>query len=219
MVRLLGLIVLVATVALVLLVQLGAPKTLSKEELDTLWEEMVRREDYRSIEYHDRGTSSMPTSGTIFEGMISVQEAREVNLWAFFGLSGGGGWEIDGRLEAEVPIEAGLLQLYSKAITYWVPGFLLSGAWYDDTQYPIWEFRLLLRDPVQRQKIQILKRTPIDAGDVILPPPLGERTPRGELRHDAARQVAVVQISGVHHPMSVEVPLSASSPAAEGDKE
>ena len=133
---------------------------------------------------------------------------------------------IRGQLEAEIPIKERVLQLYSKATSKWSPGFAFI--WmpgYDPKQYPQWEFRLILRSAVNRQQIHTLKSVFLQPGDVLptfdekghsIKELVGQRVPRGELRYDQTRSVAVILILGVHHPLSVEVPLSKLPAPAEG---
>lgn len=169
--------------------------TLSHEEVEALWEGLLKKEEYRSIEYLNRKYEAPTTDKKLDEPKIIVIEGREAYLWGFFGMSEGGGWAIKGQLEAETSVPEGLLQLYSKASTYWWPGFILIEPWYDLDKYPKWEFRLILRNPVRRQEIQTLKAIPVPPKEVIrglpgakgIPPPgeelcpLGQRCPRGEL--------------------------------------
>lgn len=214
----------------VLVADSSAAKTLSREEVDIIWEDLLRDERYEAVEF----STLESETPTIFkfrdEGFkdkaIVVSEGREGYFWDFFGLSGGGGWTVEGRLEAEVPTKQGILQLYSKSTAKWSPGFLFI--WmpgYDPKQYPQWEFRLILRDALKRRQIRPLKSVFLSPGDVLptfdekghsIKELVGQRIPRGELRYDAARQVAVIQILGVHHPISIEVSLSQPpSPAQE----
>jgi hypothetical protein len=196
----------------------AAAKTLSKEEVDAMWEDLLRQEQYRAIAYLNRRYSTPTSDSPTNDKAIVVIEGREGYWWGLGGLSEGGGWVIKGQLEAEVPIKEAILQLYSKGTSKWSPGFLFI--WmpgYDPNQYPQWEFRLILRGAPNRQQIHTLKSIFLQPGDVLptfdekgssIKELLGQRIPRGELRYDAARQVAVIKILGVHHPTSVEVPLT-----------
>jgi hypothetical protein len=202
-------------------------KTLSLEEVGALWEQLLRDERYEAIQLF-RSESSSPTLYKFKDKRITVQEARGGYLWGLFGLSDGGGWEIDGRLEAEVPIEAGLLQLYSKATSKWRPGFAFI--WmpgYDPNKYPIREFRLILRHPIRRKEIRPLKSISVSPEEVLSTENpdgtsakelLGQRIPRGELQYDKARRVAVMKILGLHNPITLEVPIPRSPgvPPSEG---
>lgn len=197
----------------IMIVQGVLAKTISKEEIETLWDNLLIKEEY------------YPITGPNDKRIIA-RETGEGYLWGFFGLSTGGGWHIEGHLEAEVPIQEGLLQLYSKGATKWSPGFMFPpiGAIeprYDREKYPIWEFLLVLRDPDDRQQIQMLKSIPVPVTEVLQhlsykfnqddpSCPLGQRCPRGELHYDASRNVAVVEILGIRDPFNVEVPLSES---------
>lgn len=210
-------VVLASVLVFVLMTESSLAKTFSKDDIDTIWEQLLQQEQYRAIEYLNRQYSNPTSDFPTDDKSIVVQEGREGYLWSFFGLSEGGGWMIEGRLEAELPIKEGLLQLYSKATSKWSPGFAF--VWmpgYDPKQYPIWEFRLIRRDPVNRQQVHTLKSVFLQPGDVLptfdekghsIKELVGQRVLRGELRYDQTRNVAVIQILGVHHPVSVEVPL------------
>ena len=197
-------------VSTALITQEVSAKTLSKEEVEALWDSFLRQETYSPItDPNDK--------------RITASEKREGYLWGFFGLSDGGGWDIEGHLEAEVSIQEGLLQLYSRGSTKWSPGFMVPPIAaieprYDHDKYPMWEFCLILRNPIHRQKIQMLKSVPVPTQEVLHQPqfrfkpedpscPLGYRCPRGELSYDAKRKAAVIKIVGVLHPFSVEVSL------------
>ena len=210
-------VVLASGLVFVLMAESSVAKTLSKDDVDTIWEQLLQQEQYRAIEYLNRKYSNPTSDFPTDDKSIVVQEGREGYLWGFFGLSEGGGWTMEGRLEAELPIKEGLLQLYSKATIKWSPGFAfiwMSG--YDPQQYPQWEFRLIQRDAVNRQQVHTLKSVFLQPGDVLptfdekghsIKELVGQRVPRGELRYDQTRNVTVIQILGVHHPVSVEVPL------------
>jgi hypothetical protein len=200
-----------------LTVQDALAKALSKEEVEQLWEQLLRDERYEAMFFSSR-YSSPSVSDFTKERELSVRDARESYLWGLLSpISGGGGWHIDGKLEAEVAIQDGLLQLYSKATSKWYPGFVII--WepgYDPKQYPQYEFRLILRDALNRRQIHTLKSVFLQPGDILptfdekghsIKELVGQRIPRGELRYDQTRNVAVIQILGVHHPVSVEVPL------------
>lgn len=211
-----------SALGLCLAVEDAVAAPLSREEVEQMWEQLLVEERYESIFYHSR-SSTPSVSDFAKEKSLSVRETREGYLWGLLGeLGGGGGWHIDGQLEAEGQTKEGLLQLYSKGVEHWSPGFafpVLGIIWYpgyDPKQYPQWEFRLILRNAVNRQQIHTLKSLFLQAGDVLptfdekghsIKELVGQRVPRGELRYDAARHVAVIQILGVHHPISVEVSL------------
>ena len=210
----------------------GVAKTLSREEVDALWEELLKNGEYKAISYWSSNPDSTPAIHDLIDDKeIIVKESREGLLWGFFGLSNGGGWEIKGRLEAEIARGVDLLQLYSKAISKWSPGFAFF--WmpgYNREEYPIWEFRLIRRDSLSQQAIQTLKSIPVPPKEVIkgirsarkgdkgetvqyiYPPgeeacPVGQRCPRGELSYDSKGKKAIIRILGVYHPFTVEVPL------------
>jgi hypothetical protein len=206
---------------------LAMTNTLSREEVDGLWEQLLREERYEALSF-EGSRSSTPNVHKFKEKRIVVYEAGEGYLWGLFGLSDGGGWRIEGQLEVEIPIEQGVLQLYSKETSKWRPG--LAVVWmpgYDPNKYPIREFRLILRDLVRRQQIQPLKSfsvfpeavLPTDNSDgTSVTELLGQRIPRGELQYDKARHVAVMKILGLRNPITLEVPIprSPGAPASEG---
>ncbi len=192
-------------------------EVLSREEVDALWEQLLREERYEGIMFHER--SSSPTASYLTrERWIIVQETREGYLSGLLGeLGAGGGWRIRGQLEAEISIEGAVLQLYSKETSKWSPGFAFF--WmpgYDPDKYPLREFRLLFRHPVRRQEIRTLKSVHVAPGEVLptqnpdgtsVKELLGQRIPRGELRYDPARRVAIMQILGLDKPITLEVPI------------
>ncbi len=100
---------------------------------------------------------------------------------------------------------------------------------YDRKKYPIWEFRLILRNPTQREEIRTLKSVPVSSVDVLMSPwfrlhpddpqcPHGERCPRGELKYEAERRLVMIRIEGVRDPFSVPVPLPESSAGVSGEE-
>lgn len=229
-------IVLISVFGFCMMIGTASAKTLSKEEVEATWETLLRKEEYRIIEYLNRKYLKPTTDMLSNDKTIIVREGREGFLWGFFGLSEGGGWGIEGRLEAEVNIGKSILQLYSKKTTRWSPGFMFPPIeaiepTYDREKYPILEFRLILRDPDDRHKIQILKSIPVQATEVLQhlqsqkfnqdDPlcPLGKHCPRGELQYDASRGVAIIQILGVRDPFNVEVPLPESSAPIQEEKQ
>jgi hypothetical protein len=190
--------------------------TLSKAEVDTLWERLLLEERYEAIQYFYR--SSVPSVYRSPDQVLLVQETREGLLWGFFGeLGTGGGWEVSGRLEAETSSPSGVLQLYSKAASQWSPGFAF--VWmpgYDPKKYPTWEFRLVLRDPNDRRQVRKIKSIEFGPRDVAptenadgtaVKEFIGQRVPRGELAYDQARGLAIVRVLGLRSPISVEVPI------------
>lgn len=196
-----------------------AANLLSRDEIDSAWEEMLRMERYESVFYGNPKYSAPTSQMKTDDQSIEVVEARKGYLWGFFGLSDGGGWRVEGRLESEVRTGSRLLQLYSKATSKWFPGFAFF--WmpgYDLGKYPIWEFRLVLRNPDNRQDIKVLKSISVPTPEVLRRSqmrahpddpscPRGQRCPRGEVEYDAVKGVAVVRILGISHPISVEVPI------------
>lgn len=189
----------------------------SREEVEDLWERLLREERYEVIEFLSP-QSSAPTSRYATDNkVIKVVEGRAGYLWGLFGFSDGGGWAFRGQLEAEINIRKDVLQLYSKETIRWRPG--LAFIWmpsYDWKRYPLWEFRLIARHPTRRQHIRVLKSVILSSGDVLptgepdgtsVKELIGQRIPRGELRYDASRHAAVVQILGLHRPVREEVSI------------
>src|SRR5262245_55968704 len=192
--------------------------TLSRADVEALWEQLLVEERYEAIQYFYR-----PSEPKIFRFPDShrelvVQEAREGLLWGLLdGLGTGGGWEVSGQLEAEASAASGILQLYSKASSKWSPGFAF--VWmpgYDGKKYPIWEFRLVLRNPNDRRQVRKLKSVEFGPGDVVptvnedgsaIKEFIGQRVPRGELTYDEARGLAIIRVLGLRSPISVEVPI------------
>jgi hypothetical protein len=192
--------------------------TLSKIEVDALWEQLLVEERYEAIWYIDR--SSQPNTFKFPDSHpeLVVQETREGLLWGLFGSLGtGGGWKVSGLLEAEATSPSGILQLYSKASSRWSPGFAF--VWmpgYDDKKYPTWEFRLVLRNPNDRRQVRKIKSIEFGPGDVIpefnedgspVKERRGQRFPRGELTYDQTRGIAIVRVMGLRAPMTLEVPI------------
>lgn len=192
--------------------------TLSKAEVNALWEQLLLEERYDAIWYIYRSSQPKVFRYPDPHRELVVQETREGLLWGLFGeLGTGGGWKVAGQLEAEAPSPAGILQLYSKASSKWSPGFAF--VWmpgYDDTKYPTWEFRLVLRNPNDRRQVRKIKSIEFGPGDVIpefnkdgspVKERLGQRIPRGELAYDQARGVAILRVLGLRSPISVEMPI------------
>ena len=192
--------------------------TLSRADVDTLWERLLVEERYEAIQYFygpaEPNVYRFPDS----HRELVVQEAREGLLWGLFGgLGAGGGWRVSGRLEAEALSSMGMLQLYSKASSKWSPGF--ATFWmpdYDEKKYPTWEFRLVLRNPNDRRQVQKVKSIEFGPGDIIPAfnedgsPVLerrGQRVPRGELTYDQTRGVAIIRVLGLRAPITLEVPI------------
>jgi hypothetical protein len=197
--------------------------TLSKIEVDALWEQLLVEERYEAVWYIDR--SSQPNTFKFPDSHqeLVVQETREGLLWGLFGSLGtGGGWKVSGQLEAEATSPSGILQLYSKASSRWSPGFAF--VWmpgYDDKKYPTWEFRLVLRNPNDRRQVRKIKSIEFGPGDVIpefnedgspVKERRGQRFPRGELMYDQTRRVAIVRILGLRAPITLEVPVDSRWP-------
>jgi len=198
-------------------VAVGDAMTLSGEEVEALWERLLREERYEVVEFLSQRSSDPTSRYRTDNKTIKVMDGRAGYLWGLFGLSDGGGWSIRGQLEAEVAIPVGLLQLYSRETIRWRPGF--ASLWmpsYDPQTYPAWEFRLLARHPDRRQDIRVLKSIALSSHDVLptekpdgtsVKELIGHRIPRGELRYDAVRQAAIVQIFGLQRPTTEEVSI------------
>src|SRR5262249_15446714 len=192
--------------------------TLSRAEVNSLWERLLVEERYEAIQYFYRPSEPKVFRFPASHRELVVQEAREGLFWGLLGgLGAGGGWEISGQLEAEVPSPSGILQLYSKASSKWSPGFAF--VWtpgYDDKKYPTWEFRLVLRNPNDRRQGRKIKSVEFGPGDVgstvnedgsAIKEFIGQRVPRGELTYDQARGLAIVRVLGLRSPISAEVPI------------
>src|SRR5258705_12235573 len=94
--------------------------TLSKAEVDALWEQLLLEERYEAIQYFYR--SSQPSVFRSPDRELLVQATRECLLWCLFGeLRTGCGWKVSRRLEAEEPSASGRLQLYSNATSKLFP--------------------------------------------------------------------------------------------------
>jgi len=92
-------------------------------------------------------------------------------------------------------------------------------ATYDREKYPMWEFRLIVRDPNRRQDLRALKSVFVSPKDVLprwnpdgspIKELVGVRAPRGEVEYDAARGVATMRVLGLHNPLTFEVPVPES---------
>src|SRR5438046_10387088 len=117
-------------VGVFLLLATPACARLSKEEVDSLWEQLLRDERYEANGVYGHNEPN-PSVYRYKDKTIRVHEARKGYLGGIIG--SGGGWEVIGELEAEVPTERGVLQLYSKGAKKWTPGFLLWEPTYPET--------------------------------------------------------------------------------------
>lgn len=220
-------VVLLPILVLSAMLGVGHAETLSREDVEEFWERLLREERYEVVEFLNP-RSSIPTSRLESDNKtMKVMEGRGGYLW-LFGLSDGGGWAIRGRLESEISIEQGVLQLYSKETSKWRPG--LAFIWmpgYNPKKYPVREFRLILRDSVRRQEIRPLKSLSVLPEEVLatgnpdgtsVTELLGQRIPRGELQYDKARRAAIMRILGLRNPTTLEVPIprSPGASASEG---
>jgi len=192
--------------------------TLSRADVDALWERLLVEERYEAIQYFDRPSEPKVFRFPDSHRELLVQEAREGLLWGLFGgLGTGGGWQVSGQLEAEASSPSGILQLYSKASSKWSPGFAF--VWmpgYNGKKYPIWEFRLVLRNPNDRRQVRKLKSVEFGPGDVVstvnndgsaIKEFIGQRVPRGELTYDGARGLAIVRVLGLRAPITFEAQI------------
>jgi len=186
-----------------------AEKSLTHDEIDKMWGELIRDEQYEIIQFLDKQSADPTRHAQSLDKTILLEDRREGYLW---GLFAGGGWGIESRLEAELPVEGGIWQLYSKTVTKWFPGFanLLKPRYKDQ----IWEFDLILRDALNRQKITQLKTVTVSASDILKGSAAGqsnsETTPQARLRYDESRGVVMILISKIKKPLEVEVPVISS---------
>jgi YD repeat-containing protein len=189
-----------------------APRTpMTREEIQNVWNELVREESYQSIAFLNPESQEVTESGLNSSGGIVIEDRRAGYLGGLFGLSRGGGWRIDGRLVAEIPIEGGLWQLYAKRVTEWSPGLgeLVAATLKDSLS---WEFQLLSRNPMNRSEVKELKSFVLPANTVL---PGG--IPQGLLRYDAARHTVWIVISGgLAKPLVHQVPIVPSFPLYRG---
>ncbi len=192
-------------------------KILSKNEVNTIWENFLLEEKYWQFGFTLESNFDAP----MFGNRIIVAEYRGGYLWGLFGLSEGGGTVIAGGLEAEVVTKEGILQLYVKQTVKNSPGldlfFIVFQADYDKKKYPIYEFRLILRNPSNREQVKILKSINLPKEEVIVPL-YSEKRPRGEIDYDAEKKVVVVRIQSIRNPFTVEIPLFESFEADKGKK-
>lgn len=192
--------------SLLVVPQEGFSKILSIEEVDAIWENFLRKEKYWQFAV----TRYSKVDATMFGNRIIVSELRGGYLGGLFGLSEGGGSTIAGGLEAEVATAEGILQLYVKQTVKTSPGldlfFIVIQADHDKKKYPIYEFRLILRDTREREQIKTLKSINLPKEEVFVPL-YSERRPRGKIDYDPEKKVAVVRIESIRNPFSVEVPL------------
>jgi len=179
---------------------------LTGEEVNAMWEDFLRKEQYRQFGFTQESKFDAPMLGN----RIVVGEYRGGYLGGFFGLSEGGGWNIVGGLEDEVAVSQGILQLYVKETVKRSPGldlfFLVIQADYDKKKYPIYEFRLILRNPGNREQVKTLKSINLPKEEVI-ERLYAEKRPRGEIDYDSEKKVAIIRINSIRNPFSVKVPL------------
>jgi YD repeat-containing protein len=188
--------------------RVSAENPWNRKEIDNAWEQLIRYEQYEIIQFLDRHSANPTTHAQSGSNTLLLEDRREAYGG---GLLKGGGWTISGRLESELPVEGGIWQLYSKAITRWFPGFAnLLQPWYKDR---VWEFQLLLRNAVNRQELTQLKSIHVSESDLNEATPtqsMVEKVPRGRLLYDEGRGVVTIVILGVKKPLEVEVPVVSS---------
>jgi len=189
-----------------------APRTpMTREEVQSVWGELVREESYQSIAFLNPKSQEVTESGLNSSGGIIIEDRRTGYLGGLFGFSRGGGWRIDGRLVAEVPIEGGLWQLYAKRVTEWSPslGEVMAATPKDSSS---WEFQLLSRNPMNRGEVRELKSFVLPANAVL---PGG--IPQGLLRYDVANHKVWIVISGgLAKPFVDPIPIVPSFPLYKG---
>ena len=202
---------------LLVTVAIGDARPLSREEVEDLWERLLREEQYEVVEFLSPRSPAPTSRHRTDDKSLKVMDGRAGYLWGLFGLSDGGGWSIRGQVETETAIPDAILQLYSRETIRWRPGiapFWMPG--YDRQKYPAWEFRLVARHPTRRQNIRVLRSVALSPADILptekpdgtsVKELLGQRIPRGELRYDARRGVAIVQIFGLRHPTTEEISI------------
>ena len=194
-----------------MLKKMAPRKSMTREEIKKVWDELVREESYQSIAFLNPKSQEVTESGLSPSGGIVVDDRRAGYLAGMFGFSRGGGWRIEGRLVAEVPIEGGLWQLYAKRVTEWSPslGDLVAATPKDSSS---WEFQLLSRNPMNRSEVTELKSFVLPANAVL---PGG--IPQGLLRYDAAQhQVWIVISGGLAKPLFHQIPIVPTFPLYRG---
>ena len=194
-----------------MLKKMAPRKPMTREEVQKVWDELVREESYQSIAFLNPKSQEVTESGLSASGGIVVDDRRVGYLGGLFGFSRGGGWIIDGRLAAEVPIEGGLWQLYAKRVTEWSPslGEMVAA---QPTGASSWEFQLLSRNPMNRSEVRELKSFILPANAV-----LPGVTPQGLLRYDAAQhQMWIVISGGLAKPLFHQIPIVPSFPLYKG---
>lgn len=183
----------------------GCSSASSRDELEALWGELLREERYEIVAFHR--ASSKPMVVPTDDQTLVVEDRRGAYLWGLWGVSGGGGWQIRGRLEEELSISNGVIQLYSKSSKKWSPGFLFYEGGYNTEKYPAWRFLLIFRDGTNRKQIETLWATEVGPEAVVPATQPGERHPSGKLRYDPGERTATVTILGVKDPITAEVPI------------
>lgn len=185
-----------------MLKKMAPRKPMNREEIQNVWDELLREERYQSIAFLNHDSQEITESGLSVNGGIVIDDRRTGYLGGLFGFSRGGGWRIEGRLVAEVPIEGGLWQLYAKRVTEWSPSFgeVVAATPKDSSS---WEFQLLLRNPMNRSGVRELKSFVLPANAV-----LPGVTPQGLLRYDAAQHKVWIVISeGLAKPIFHQIPI------------
>ena len=174
----------------------------NRKEIDNMWEQLISAEQYEIIQFLDGHSANPATHVQSRSNTILLEDRREAYGW---GLFKGGGWTVKGQLESELPVEGGIWQLYSKAVIRWSPG-LLQPSYKDRT----WEFQLILRNAVNRQKITQLQSVIIPEADILNEGIPAEMVLKGQLRYDESRGVVTIIIVGVKNPLEIKVPVVSS---------
>ena len=185
-----------------LLKRMQPRKPMTREEVQKVWDDLVREESYQSIAYLNPESQEVTESGLNANGGIVIDDRRAGYLGGMFGFSRGGGWRIEGRLVAEVPVEGGLWQLYAKRVTEWSSslGGLVAATPKDSSS---WEFQLISRNPMNRSGVRELQSFVLPA-DAVLP----GVTPQGLLRYDVAQHKVWIVISGgLAKPLVHQIPI------------
>ncbi|MGH7183355.1 MAG: hypothetical protein ACREJN_15445, partial [Nitrospiraceae bacterium] len=185
-----------------MLKKMAPRKPMTREDIQQLWDDLVREESYQSIAFLNPKSHEVTESGLSASRGILIEDRRAGYLGGLFGFSHRGGWRIEERLVAEVPIEGGLWQLYAKRVSEWSAslGAVVDAMPKDSAS---WEFQLLSRNPMNRSEVRELKSFVLlaDAG-------LPGGTPQGLLRYDAANHKVWIVISGgLAKPLLHQIPI------------
>lgn len=210
--------------ALALLLYLGRPSAqiLPKEELETMWIE--RMLDGHSEDVHfimARGEPRIASPATVVHGYpgglrqfpkaVRILDTSGSYLWGLVGLSGGGGWRLEGGLLEEVALPAGdALELFLMKVTYVHPA--LMPLWMKHFRQSGVSFKLfLVRRDRSGRKTEILQTWDIAAGRVQWRPPqnniLTNPITTASLAHDEAQKRATVTITGIDRDITAHIDI------------